>query len=121
MDLAIGRERIIELDAVSYAPAVDEDHDVAAQMSLVIQHVAAQGRRRREGLLQRVAQQQCGRFDFRHRSEAAQLLSEHNRRHEGKLYKAGSARPHLLPRANQIMGIVAGVPITRWKTRFYGA
>lgn len=86
MDIAVACKRVIESDAVADALTVDEDDDIGAQMTLVVEYVAAQSRIHCKRCFQCGAQghRLCG--DFRRLGETAQLLSENNFWHDEKLY-----------------------------------
>ena len=56
MDAAIRSKWIFEADVIAYTMSVDENHDVAPQMALLVEYVAAQSRIDRKCGLQRITQ-----------------------------------------------------------------
>ena len=76
INAAVGRERLVEARAIEHAPAVDEDDHVGAQVALIVEHVAAQPRVRREDLVERAAQIGRRAVELRRLDETAQLRRE---------------------------------------------
>lgn len=76
MDAAVDAQIVVETDAVAYAAAVNEDHDMGPQVALVVEYITTQPWIDCERSVERIAQYGGGRVDLRHFGEASQLLRE---------------------------------------------
>ena len=108
MNLAVGPERIGQTDSIGTAPTINEDHDVCTQMTLVIEHVAAQPRVVVECHIERTTQGGRGRVDFGCFGEAPQLRSEDDACHAAIMLRRYVRSPDRLARVSGGIAICAG-------------
>ena len=76
MNAAVGRDSVVENNAIGDASAIDEGDDMRPQMALVIEYIAAQTRINAERCFECFAQRCRRSIDFRYIGKASQLLRE---------------------------------------------
>lgn len=77
----MGLQYIVEQAGAVDALAINKDHHIGPQMTLIVQNIATQTRVADKGIVQCGAQISSAGFDFRHLGEAAQLRGKNQAWH----------------------------------------